>query len=561
MTPPATQAPSGPVPSAFAASTRAKARKRGQLKGRVSSQTPSPSKRSPSRAQATKKKKRKHQEVEEDEEDAQSSRESTPRPSGSKDSTSVSGAADEAKSAAPYQLRREDVPKEATHVMAALLLHIRILWGLFSSDSVPHDPTQEALKSFARLFSTEASVYQQKTVTEPIISPTLVNITPVSALKSKSRIIAQYRKVEEHILDYMKTFIARYGLKSWCPDLRQTPYSLYNATHRIICIDTFKQGLVAGAYSVAFPRINTTYATNTDLLTKMYDHHVHHYLFGLYTKEIKEPGSVGSKGGLNMVYKNRDRLCKQRRLYIKKNKFPLRYLRLITTETTSDDERDPEGRKRDGQDIYWIKAKAGRSDNATLFIRTLDKRRLNDAKHDPSSRGKERLRLVPPDDMELKPSVLTRLGTGIPLDYYNPTFYNNLSPAVRAKVASCDIVLPHGNMDDLFTKSGEEELTDDTLYEKYRAAFSELYHYVDPDDLADDESSDDEGGDDDDEEEENFFDDDNADGGNEDQEMGEDRDSSMDLDGGVTGAEAGNSGDGSRAQKRRKLSPRNRDRD
>src|SRR6266545_7199970 len=75
----------------------------------------------------------------------------------------------------------------------------------------------------------------------------------------------------------MQSRLATFGLTSWCPDLRQTPYSLYNSACHIIALDTFKQALVSHTYATLQP--NLIYATDMNLLIKLYDHFVHYYMF------------------------------------------------------------------------------------------------------------------------------------------------------------------------------------------------------------------------------------------------------------------------------------------
>ena len=102
--------------------------------------------------------------------------------------------------------------------------------------------------------------------------------------------MSQLQQIEEHLIDYIQSLLARFGFMSWCPDLSQTPYALYNAACRIIALHTFKQVLVSHTY--AHLALNLSYVKDTVLLVKMYDHFVHHYLYTRYQKECCMPGSV-----------------------------------------------------------------------------------------------------------------------------------------------------------------------------------------------------------------------------------------------------------------------------
>jgi hypothetical protein len=138
-----------------------------------------------------------------------------------------------------------------------------------------------------------------------IIPRSLIQIGSSIAIDSNSRIAAQVRQVEEHMLAYTQSLLARFGLTCWCPDLRQSPYSLYNAACRFIALDTFKQALVSQAYAHLQP--NNLYATNMDFQIKLYDHFVHHYMDLRYRKECKRAGSVKVADEASPQYRNRAR--------------------------------------------------------------------------------------------------------------------------------------------------------------------------------------------------------------------------------------------------------------
>ncbi|KAF8986001.1 hypothetical protein BDQ17DRAFT_651230 [Cyathus striatus] len=126
-----------------------------------------------------------------------------------------------------HQMRKGDKPEDAGPLKDDLMLHIRILYNMLDSDLPPPTPTPEALREFNSGFTTEESVdaVLQEEEVRVLIPPSSVSITPASSLKPGSKIAFNYAKVEEHIILYMKTCIARFGIRVWCPDLRQTPSS------------------------------------------------------------------------------------------------------------------------------------------------------------------------------------------------------------------------------------------------------------------------------------------------------------------------------------------------
>ena len=154
-------------------------------------------------------------------------------------------------------------------------LHIRILWALLDAKAVPQDPSAELLRLFSAWFSNEADLFSTRDSGPELIPRHLILVgTAMSA--AKGRIAGQARLIEEHMLGYIQACLSRFGMQRWCPDLRQSAYSLYNSACRIIAIDTFKQALISHTYIHISP--NTIYASNMDILIKFYDHFIFHYL-------------------------------------------------------------------------------------------------------------------------------------------------------------------------------------------------------------------------------------------------------------------------------------------
>ena len=187
----------------------------------------------------------------------------------------------------------------------AISLHIRILWKLLDAKAVPQDPPAELLRLFSAHFSSEAELFVSRD-TGPELIPRHLVLVGTAMSTAKGRIAAQARLVEEHMLDYIQACLSRFGLQRWCPDLRQSAYSLYNSACRIIAIDTFKQALISHAYIHLSP--NILYASNMDILIKLYDHFVFHYLLLRYRREGRQPGSVRKELQSNPQYQGRIRV-------------------------------------------------------------------------------------------------------------------------------------------------------------------------------------------------------------------------------------------------------------
>ena len=189
-------------------------------------------------------------------------------------------------------------------------LHIRILWGLLDAKEIPQDPPERTLRLFnSRLSGLDPETALQEIAVNghPLIDPSLIQIgDSARSTTSRARFSIQMRFVEEHCLQYMQSCLAKFGLSRWSPDLRQSPYSLYNAACRMVALDTFKQALVSQTYAHLKPNIK--YVNDMNLLKKLYDHIVHFYLESRYRKNARKPGSVKDADETSPLYRARKRV-------------------------------------------------------------------------------------------------------------------------------------------------------------------------------------------------------------------------------------------------------------
>jgi len=183
----------------------------------------------------------------------------------------------------------------------ALRLHICLLWGLFDLKDIPSLPEEDVLNRFKANFLTDAALdnFQNR---QPIVPISLVKVRTTKS----GKIGAQLGLIEEHIISYIQGCLARFGMTSWRPDLRETAYSLYNSACRIIALDTFRQALISHAYAGVQPKLD--YVKDMQLLIKIYDHIVHQFFSQRWRREIQRPGSVAAADESNPAYKARDRV-------------------------------------------------------------------------------------------------------------------------------------------------------------------------------------------------------------------------------------------------------------
>ncbi|KAH9475967.1 hypothetical protein JR316_0011532 [Psilocybe cubensis] len=388
-----------------------------------------------------------------------------------------------------YRFMAHEMPKDKGGLRDAMNLHIRILWGLENAKQTPAPPAPELLNSFYSRFSTEAQLMGAITQeSAPRLVPTHLVQIGLAMSASKGRTARQARLVEEHMLSYMQACLSRVGLVRWCPDLRQTPYSLYNSACRIIALNTFRQALVSHTYIHLGP--NLAYATDEGLLIKMFDHFVFHVMQERYQKELRNPGSVLQNLENTPLYNNRIRLAKARLDFLVQNGYRKRYRDLINPKATSDDEYDPV------QKVWIIRRRPERSPAAEAFIRMLDVQREAYAIAKSPSSWKERRRVVPISGQPL--TAFPAIPRGMPLDYFYSGFFNNLQPRLRydcavLKLSLLPLPLIHHSFD---FEHPDVRLSDRAFNLKYKAVYED-YHIIRKEDIendADDESESEEEG-------------------------------------------------------------------
>lgn len=165
--------------------------------------------------------------------------------------------------------------------------------------------------------------------------------------------------------------------------------------------------------------------------------------------------------------------------FLKENNYPQRYRDLIDTKATSDDEADPSGRMVGSQPVHLIKRRTERSPGFEQSVRILGRKRKEDALRDPTKRWRERPREVPQTQQN---SVFTALPEGMPIDYFDPEFYNSLQPRLRARITNTKVaLLPDIHLS--FTRSADEKLADKHFNTKFAAGVLGRYQLVEVDEL------------------------------------------------------------------------------
>ncbi|EFP75508.1 uncharacterized protein PGTG_00839 [Puccinia graminis f. sp. tritici CRL 75-36-700-3] len=379
----------------------------------------------------------------------------------------------------PQQMQTTDVPLEFASTKNALFVHIKILWGLLKQDSVPQAPELRNLQEFYNRFSNGQEVEQ---AAQASTSPALINTDEVQLFKDATTGSIKYGRSVIHLgsnnVRYAQGLMVRLGLRTWCPNLDEDSASLYNAAHRIAAITTFQELVAGQAYK--YMNVNAKMASQTSYLIQAYNHFVHFIQHTKYHKEKKQEGKNAQDASNKRVSKNRERLRDARKEFAILNKFPPRYVHILSQiGAHSDDEHDEKA------NIYKIKTLPYRSKNASKFIRALDIVMKNAAEQDPSSYRKRRVRKLPRQPVM---STFTAAPKGLPIDFYDPSWYHKLVPAQQKTIPNTQAVafLPDASQSLLPKKQRhpDEKLTDSSFTRKYWDIVVEPYG------LLGDESSD-----------------------------------------------------------------------
>lgn len=243
----------------------------------------------------------------------------------------------------------------------------------------------------------------------------------------------QYCHMQSFMLGYMQATLACYGMCQWNPDLTQPSDSLFNVACHFVVIGTFRQALITRTYTAY--RIPLKYVDSYDLLSKLYDHIVHFHYAAHFRKELDTPGSVLTATELQawlthqahvrlfmyflLKFLIHVQLAKVRINWLTANRYPPHYIALCQPAATSDDELDPNDSTKK---MYCIHKRPERSNEAECWIHHLEMKCLQDNKY---KRGGPHPyhRHVPAVPID---SSIKNLPWNMPLDYFDPTFFNGL---------------------------------------------------------------------------------------------------------------------------------------
>ncbi|KAF7336360.1 hypothetical protein MVEN_02184500 [Mycena venus] len=388
-----------------------------------------------------------------------SSASSSKNQSGTKDGTK----AGTPRKLAEHQMLKGDIDVEAQSFKTTFQTHMRFISGSLDSTQAPPSAAPEVVQQFELRFNglTVTELKRLGQLGHPVINPSevKVGISAEDCVRSKNRIVRAFFQLEEGALLHIKAYLAKLGIIKWAVDFNQSPYSMYNTAMRMAAIDTFRF-CVAGTY-YDFLRPDTRYIKDSGLLVRLYDHFIHRYMYDKWKVEIRTPGGNEINAERNKVSQARIRLHGLRADYLKNAKVPKGLKLLFSVKATSDDESTSTGRPQ-------ALACAERSQSANQVIRAVEGLMMQDLLDDGKTRAaNNRKRRLVPAFGQRNPGYFQEVPKEMPIQYYDPDWFNNRPPQARAKIAPKLIVVFAPGSTDFFSHRGENALSVEQLTEKY----------------------------------------------------------------------------------------------
>ncbi|EGG01417.1 uncharacterized protein MELLADRAFT_111006 [Melampsora larici-populina 98AG31] len=315
-----------------------------------------------------------------------------------------------------------------TQVIAQMQTHTPAnkLKTLSSRGSVPVTPDPTLLNEFnARFFdSAQISAAANATASQELIPQSEI-ISLQEARAGHVKISRGIVYVQDFFVRYSLAMLAKLGIRKWGPDLNNASDSMWNEACWISAIQIFRMWVTGKA----FPNVNPKFVNNLLLLEQTYNHYIHFLMTQKFKKESKEAGKNQKDD----------------------ESFPERYIKMLRkTDAHSNDKLDME------QGIQIVKTPIYQSEAAGIFMRRLDEHMKN-SDIILNKRSQRHMRLRPAEPIM---STFARPPRGLPLNFYNPEWWNNtLSQLQRDMIADCFHVmfLPDPSVSLMCDTDDEEE--------------------------------------------------------------------------------------------------------
>lgn len=178
--------------------------------------------------------------------------------------------------------------------------------------------------------------------------------------------------------------------------------------------------------------------------------------------------------------------------FLATQKMPSRIRRLAAKVECHSDDEGPHIDPATNTTVYWMNPKTARNGNITTFYRQLDVERHKLAAADRKDQYlvAERQRKFDPTKGNPDSPISRRLPSNVPVDWFDPDYFNSLPFSFRARYRHAGVALPLP----VHWAEDHASLNDEDFMEKYGNKVLELYKL--PTDEEVDRESDDDGEDD-----------------------------------------------------------------
>ncbi|KAJ7767012.1 hypothetical protein DFH07DRAFT_769685 [Mycena maculata] len=393
-----------------------------------------------------------------------------------------------------HHLKLADVKPEDEKLKLAFYTHLRMMWGSFHGDVVPELPALDAISAFEKSRYVSPDDLDVFTASLDAAYSNIIGgaISAVDSMRqaayhsrARSQIAANIYEMDEHFLRVTYSAILSFGLQKWRPDVLGNFGSAYNQVHELIAIKTFQTIAISHAYSRLSP--NLVNLANHKLLSRFYRNYVYSYIYKLAKKEMKAAGSVKKGIRDTNTYKRRKETAEERTEFLRSEGYRSRVIALSEeVECHSDDEPsfDANGNPildAAGNPVYSIYAKSARNPHITEFFRVVDVARAQ-----VKAATKKRRNIAPPRTRvpsNLESDISQRFPVGVPLDWFEPNYFNALPAALRANYTDAGIALPLAE-DISLDNNDYKTLKKTPFMKRYGNKVKERYHLPSEEELA-----------------------------------------------------------------------------
>ncbi|KAH9451607.1 hypothetical protein Pst134EA_025555 [Puccinia striiformis f. sp. tritici] len=241
----------------------------------------------------------------------------------------------------------EDDTEDFLSTKDCVFAHIRLLWGLIKTNSVPPAANPELFQQFCARFTniSQFQAFAKESVASGSVADCNISMLQdarAGAIKVGENLV----HINDNPVRCIHAYLGKLGIQVWGPNLFEGPKSIYNSAFCMATINTLQQVASSGVYN--FINFNRKYLTKTGLFIQTYDYFVHHLLKTRFDAEVKNSGAyravvLAKNSGTNH---SRDELKE--------------------TNAHSDDEWDPEAK------CWTMKTPKYRSTAGNIFMRRLD---------------------------------------------------------------------------------------------------------------------------------------------------------------------------------------------